>query len=413
MQKKRIVVTGMGIVSCLGHDVELFYEKLLRGESGVRTITKFNCDNFSTRIAATVCDFDVGEYLEKKQARRVDTFIAYAAVAGKKALEMAKLYPNHAAANPERSGVIIGTGMGGMGIFFDGAKTLLEKGPSRITPFFVPYIISNMAGALLAIDLDFRGPNYPIATACATSHYAIIAAAEHIRRGEADIMVTGGVEAPILPIGLGGFTACRALSLRNDSPEKASRPWDRGRDGFVMGEGAGVLVLESLESATRRGAPIFAEYLGGATSCDAWHITEPRPDGEGILLCLKKAFADAECSADDINYINAHATSTPIGDMVEVEALRKIFAHPERVLMNATKSMIGHSLGAAGAMGAIATIMACRSGRIHPTINLDDPEPIPFSLPRVAEKLAVRTAICNAFGFGGHNATLVFRPWNE
>jgi 3-oxoacyl-[acyl-carrier-protein] synthase II len=323
---------------------------------------------------------------------------------------MANLFPDLSTLDKKRCGILMGSGMGGMSVFFDGSKSLLEKGYKRITPFFVPYIIPNMGGALLAMDLGFMGPNYPISTACATSNYSIIAGAEHIRKGECDLVIAGGVEAPISPIGLGGFIACRALSERNEEPTKASRPWDKGRDGFVMGEGAGALVLESYEHAIKRGAPILAEYLGGGMSCDAHHMTDPRADGEGVALCIQKALHDAGISSDDINYINAHATSTPAGDMAEVNAVMKVFSKPEKITMNATKSMIGHGLGAAGAFEAIVVVKACETKTVHPTINLDNPESLAFDIPKVQKKMEIKNALSNSFGFGGHNATVVFAP---
>lgn len=413
MKKKRIVITGMGVVSCLGHELKTFYDHLLQGKSGISLITEFPCDNFPTRFAGVIRDFDPAEYLDKKQARRVDKCIAYGVVAAKKALKHAELTSQTLnAVNKKRCGVIIGSGMGGMGVFSDGVLTLAEKGPNRVTPFFVPYILTNMPGAMVAIDYGFMGPNYSISTACATANNSIIAAAEHIFRGEADIMVTGGSEAAIIPMGVAGFCACKALSTRNDAPEKASRPWDRDRDGFVLGEGAGVIILEELEHALRRGVPIYAEYLDGGLSCDAHHMTEPRPDGEGVAECVRNALCRAEVAPEDVNYINAHATSTPAGDMAEINALKKVFSNPSSIIINATKSMIGHCLGSAGGVEAIATIMAIATGQVHPTINLDNPEPdIGFKVPKVAEKLAIKVAISNSFGFGGHNATVVFAPY--
>lgn len=411
-EKRRIVVTGMGIVSCLGNEVDSFYQNLLDGKSGISPITAFPCEEYSTRFAGQVKDFDPGEYIDKKQARRIDKFIAYGIVAAKKALEQSGLTEEVLnGLNKERAGVIIGSGMGGMGVFSDGVMNLNEKGPGRVTPFFVPYIISNMAGALFAIDVGFMGPNYSISTACATANNSIIAAAQHILNQEADIMVAGGTEAAVLPIGLAGFCACKALSKKNETPEKASRPWDKNRDGFVMGEGAGVIILEELEHALKRGAPIFAEYLGGGVSCDAYHMTEPRQDGEGVAVCIRAALKNSGIKAEDVNYINAHATSTPAGDMAEINALKKVFPHPEKITINATKSMIGHSLGAAGAMEAIACVMAIYKGMVHPTINLEDPEEIGFHAPKQAEKLDVKCVLSNSFGFGGHNATLVFRKF--
>ncbi len=413
MNKKRIVITGMGIVSCFGNDVDIFYQCLLKGQSGITPITLFPCDTFPTRFAGSISNFDSGEYIDKKQARRIDPFIAYAMVAGKKALEHAHLSGDALhAINKNRAGILVGSGMGGMGVFADGVQTLLEKGVRKVTPFFVPYILTNMAGGLLAVDLGFMGPNYSISTACATANFSIISAANHIRSGDADLMICGGVEAPLIPMGLGGFCAIKALSQRNDEPTKASRPWDIGRDGFVMGEGAGVLVLESLEHALERGAPILAEYFGGGVSCDAYHMTEPRSDGEGVALCLKKALEDAECDQGDINYINAHATSTPLGDIAEVNALKRIFKQPAKIKMNATKSMVGHLLGASGGVEAIATIKAITDHQIHPTINLENPEPdLLFDIPTVAESFVIKKAISNSFGFGGHNASIVLGPY--
>jgi 3-oxoacyl-[acyl-carrier-protein] synthase II len=414
MKKKRIVVTGMGVVSCFGSDVEQFYTSLLNGKSGVATISEVPEGEFPVRFAAAVKDFDPGEYLDKKQARRVDRFISFAMVAGKKAIEHAKLVGDSLEAlDKSRCGVLIGSGMGGMNMFVENTRSLYEKGFRRVSPFFVPYIITNMAGGLLAMDLGFMGPNYSISTACATSNNAIIAAANHIRAGEADLIVCGGSEAAVIPMGMAGFAACKALSERNDAPEKASRPWDKGRDGFVMGEGAGVIVLESLEHALKRGAPILAEYLGGGLSCDAYHMTEPRSDGVGVALCIERALQDASTTADEVNYINAHATSTPLGDMAEVNALKKVFAHPEKIKMNATKSMIGHSLGASGGLEAVATIKAITDKMMHPTINLEDPEEgIGFVIPTTKEKIDIKVAISNSFGFGGHNATIVFAPYH-
>lgn len=413
--RKRIVVTGMGVVTCLGNDVDLFYNKLLAGTSGISMITEFPCEDFPTRFAGVIRDFDPENYLDKKQARRVDKFISYTAVAGKKALEYGKIDTSVLERlNKERCGVIIGSGMGGMGTFADGVLTLSEKGLKRVTPFFVPFILTNMGGALLAMDLGFMGPNYSISTACATANNSIIAAANHIRNGDADLMICGGVEAPIIPMGLAGFCACKALSQRNDAPTKASRPWDKDRDGFVLGEGAGILVLESLEHAQARGATIFAEYLGGGVSCDAYHMTEPRQDGEGVALCIRNALRDAGVKSEDVNYINAHATSTPVGDMAEVDAIKKVFTNRSHIAMNSTKSMTGHSLGAAGGIEAVATIKAITENVVHPTINLDNPEPgVDFLIPTKAQKHQIKVAISNSFGFGGHNATLVFAPYEH
>lgn len=416
MAKKRIVVTGMGIVSCFGNDVDTFYDQLLSGKSGIVPIESFPCADYPTRFAGCIRDFDVGDYMDKKQARRVDPFIRYTLVAGKKALESAHLTKEALEkVDKKRCGVIIGSGMGGMSVFYDGVETLLTKSFKRLTPFFIPYIITNMGGALLAIDLGFMGPNFSISTACATSNFSIHSAAEQIRQGKADIMLCGGAEAGIHPIGLAGFVAIGALSTRNDDPAKASRPWDQSRDGFVMGEGAGVLVLESLESALARGAPIYAEYLGGSVNCDAYHMTSPREDGEGVAQCIEEAIADAGIQKEEINYVNAHATSTPAGDLCEVNAMRKVFgSHTNQIKMNATKSMIGHCLGAAGGLEAVATIKAIQTGMLHPTINVENPEPALEGIdiiPNVAKPHNITAALSNSFGFGGHNSTIVFAPY--
>ncbi len=418
MAKKRIVITGMGIVSCFGDDVDHFYNQLLAGESGVVPIQEFPCQDYPTRFAATVRNFDTGDYLDRKQARRVDPYIRYTMVAGKKALEHAGFVGDALEKlDKKRCGVLVGSGMGGMGVFFDGVETLLTKGYKRLTPFFVPYIITNMAGALLAIDIGFMGPNYSISTACATSNFCIYSAAEHIRKGDADVMICGGTESPINPIGVAGFVAIKALSEKNEDPTKASRPWDKKRDGFVMGEGAGVLVLESLEHALARGAPILAEYLGGGIGCDAYHMTSPREDGEGVMACMDLALKDAGIPKEQINYINAHATSTLVGDMCEVHAIRRFFGdHVNQIKMNATKSMTGHCLGAAGGIEAIATIKAINTGMLHPSINLDDPEDDLEGIdvvPNVAKPHKITAAISNSFGFGGHNSSLIFAPYVE
>ncbi|MCO5574998.1 hypothetical protein L7F22_028795 [Adiantum nelumboides] len=315
----------------------------------------------------------------------------------------------------QRIGVLVGSGMGGLTVFSDGVQALIEKGYKRITPFFIPYAITNMGSALLAIDLGLMGPNYSISTACATSNYCFYAAANHIQRGEADIMVAGGTEAAIIPVGLGGFIACRALSQRNTDPVTASRPWDKERDGFVMGEGAGVLVMESLEHAMKRGAPIVAEYLGGAVTCDAYHMTDPRADGLGVSSCIEKALEDAGVAAEEVNYINAHATSTLVGDLAEVNALKKVFKDTKEIKMNSTKSMIGHCLGAAGGLEAIATIKAVNTGYVHPTINQFNLEPaVEFdTVANKKQKHEIHVGISNSFGFGGHNSVVVFAPFRE
>jgi 3-oxoacyl-[acyl-carrier-protein] synthase II len=415
MKKKRIVVTGMGLVSCFGTDLEHFYAQLLAGHSGVVPIEEFPCQDYPTRFAAVIRNLDAGDYIDKKQLRRIDPFIRYVLIAGKKAVEHGRL--NLASLNKERCGIIIGSGMGGMSIFYDGVETLLQKSFKRLTPFFVPYIITNMGGALLAIDLGFRGPNYSISTACATSNYCIQAAAEQIWQGNADLMLCGGAEAPITPIGLAGFVACKALSCRNDAPAQASRPFDRDRDGFVMGEGSGVLLLESFDHAQQRGAPILAEYLGGSVNCDAYHMTDPHERGEGVANCITQALLNAGVTKERVNYINAHATSTRLGDLCELEALRAVFGPLTKTIkLNATKSMIGHCLGAAGGLEAVATLMAIRTSKLHPTRNLENPEPLLSEFDVVAAEAQdhlVDVALSNSFGFGGHNSTLVFAPYRD
>jgi len=419
MAKKRIVVTGMGIVSCFGTNVDYFYEQLLAGKSGIDLIQNFPCSDWPTHIAGAVRDFDPSGYMEKKQARRVDPFILYTMVAGKKALESGNLFSDESLSKLDktRCGVIISSGMGGMTNFSDGVETILNKGYRRLTPFFIPYIITNMGGALLAIDVGFRGPNFSISTACATSNFSIHAAAEQIQLGKADVMLCGGAEAPITPVGLGGFVSIKALSTRNEEPTKASRPWDQARDGFVMGEGAGVLLLEELEHALARGAPIYAEYLGGAINCDAHHMTDPREDGEGVASCIEEALTTSGVDKTSVNYINAHATATLAGDLCEIRAIDRVFgSHTKNIKINSTKSMIGHCLGAAGGLEAVATIQAIRTGKLHPTINLENPEPALRDLDpvaNVAQTHKVKVAISNSFGFGGHNSTLVFAPYNS
>ncbi len=415
MNKKRIAITGIGVISCLGTSVDEFYQNLLQGRSGISVITSFPVEEFSTQFAGVIQGFDPLDYIDKKQVRRIDKFIAYTLVGAKKALKSAQLEGEaFEQLNKLRCGILIGSGMGGMGVFSEGVQTLLEKGPKRVTPFFVPYILANMGGGLLAVDLGFMGPNYSISTACATSNNCIISAANHIRNGEADLMLCGGMEAPLIPMGLAGFCACKALSQRNEAPQQASRPWDKGRDGFVMGEGGGVLVLESFDHALARGAPILAEYLGGGISCDAYHMTEPRPDGAGVVNCLQHALKDASVEAHQVNYINAHATSTPLGDKAEIEALKQVFKMPHSITMNATKSMTGHALGGAGGIEAVATVKAILEQRVHPTINLEEPEEnLAFHIPLHAEECKIEVALSNSFGFGGHNATIVLAAYKS
>ena len=415
-KKRRVVVTGLGIVSCFGSDVDTFFNKLVQGESGIEMMDQFPCEDFSTRFAGSVKDIPVEEYMDKKQARRVDPFIRYSTVAGKKALEDAGVTEEVLASlDKTKCGVLVSSGMGGMSVFSEGVKTLITKGHNRITPFFVPYIITNMAGAILSIDLGFKGPCYSISTACATANYSIYHAAEHIMKGDADMMLCGGSEAPLNPVGVAGFVVMKALSRKNESPKTASRPWDKGRDGFVMGEGAGVLVLEELEHAKARGAKIYAEYLGGGLSTDAYHMTAPHEQGEGVAHSMQLALDKAGIGPESINYINAHATSTPVGDLCELRAIDKVFKKSghDHVVINSTKSLTGHCLGAAAGIEAIALIKSIEKGVVHPNLNLDDPEEEAkaFRLPTEAVKMKITAGMNNSFGFGGHNSATIFAPY--
>ncbi|CAI9093428.1 OLC1v1028929C1 [Oldenlandia corymbosa var. corymbosa] len=374
--KKRVVITGMGLVSVFGSDIDVFYNKLLEGESGITLIDRFDAKDFTVRFAGQIRNFTSTGYIDGKNDRRLDDCWRYCLVAGKKALDDANLGQQVLEQmDRTRIGVLVGTGMGGLTAFSSGVESLILKGYKKITPFFIPYSITNMGSALLAIDTGLMGPNYSISTACATANYCFYAAANHIRRGEAEIMVAGGTEAAVTATGVGGFIACRALSQRNDEPGKASRPWDKDRDGFVMGEGSGVLIMESLEHAMNRGANIIAEYLGGAVTCDAHHMTDPRSDGLGVSSCITKSLEDAGVSPEEVNYVNAHATSTLAGDLAEVNAIKKVFKDTSEIKMNGTKSLIGHGLGAAGGLEAIATIKAINTGWLHPTINQYNLEP--------------------------------------
>ncbi|CAA3031645.1 3-oxoacyl-[acyl-carrier- ] synthase I, chloroplastic-like [Olea europaea subsp. europaea] len=336
--KKRIVITGMGLVSVFGNDIDMFYNKLLEGVSGISPIDRFDASEFSVRFAGQIRNFSSKGYIDGKNDRRLDDCWRYCLVAGKRALEDASLGQEVLETmDRTRIGVLVGSGMGGITAFSNGVEALIQKGYKKITPFFIPYSITNMGSALLAIDTGLMGPNYSISTACATANYCFYAAANHIRRGEADIMVAGGTEAAVIPTGVGGFIACRALSQRNDEPERASRPWDKDRDGFVIGEGSGVLIMESLEHAMKRGANIIAEYLGGAVTCDAHHMTDPRSDGLGVSSCIIKSLEDAGVAPEEVNYVNAHATSTLAGDLAEVNAIKKVFKNTSDIKMNGTK----------------------------------------------------------------------------
>ncbi|PSC74659.1 3-oxoacyl-[acyl-carrier] synthase chloroplastic isoform B [Micractinium conductrix] len=410
--RRRVVVTGQGVVSSLGHDPDTFYNNLLAGKSGVSLIEGWDTSDFSTRFAGQIKEQpDCDGLMLKKWERRVDSVMRYMMVAGKKALGDAGLPwegPELKDLDRQRCGVLVGTAMGGMQTFATAVEAL-QTGYKKMNPFCIPFAISNMGGAMLAMDIGFMGPNYPISTACATGNYCILSAADHIRRGDADLMLAGGAEATVIPAAIGGFIACKALSKRNDDPAAASRPWDQDRDGFVMGEGAGVLVLEELEHAKARGANILAEFVGGAFTCDAHHMTEPQPEGKGVIMCIEQAMQRSGVAPEEVNYVNAHATSTPAGDMAEYRAITTAIPHKD-LRINSTKSMIGHLLGAAGAVEAIAAVQAIRTGYVHPNLNLDTPEEgVDLSLIVGAEKQAldVNVALSNSFGFGGHNSCII------
>uniref|UniRef100_A0A7N0VBU1 beta-ketoacyl-[acyl-carrier-protein] synthase I n=1 Tax=Kalanchoe fedtschenkoi TaxID=63787 RepID=A0A7N0VBU1_KALFE len=413
-KQRRVVVTGLGVVSPLGHEPDVLYNNLLEGVSGISEIETFDCTQFPTRIAGEIKEFSTDGWIAPKISKRMDKFMLYMMTAGKKALLDGRLTDDvMEKLDKTRCGVLIGSGMGGMKVFYD-AIDALRVSYKKMNPFCVPFATTNMGSAMLAMDLGWMGPNYSISTACATGNFCILNAANHIIRGEADVMLSGGSDAAIIPIGLGGFVACRALSQRNSDPTRASRPWDSNRDGFVMGEGAGVLLLEELEHAKNRGATIYAEFLGGSFTSDAYHMTEPHPEGVGVTLCIEKALKDSGVSREDVNYINAHATSTPAGDIKEFQALMRCFGKNPELRVNSTKSMIGHLLGAAGAVEAVATVQAIRTGWVHPNINLEDPDEGVDTKVLVGpkkERLEIKTALSNSFGFGGHNSCILFAPY--
>ena len=410
--RRRVVVTGMGMVTGLGNDVASTWSGLVAGRSAVRTIASFDPSRLTSQIAAEVRDFDASGILDRKEIRRTDRYIQLGLVAAREALDQAGLPAHFEGELAERTGVILGTGLGGVGTLTDGFTANVLRGPDRISPFLVPMGISNTGAGMIAIQYGMTGPNFAVVSACATGGHAVGESSEIIRRGDADIMIAGGTEAGIFEPLVGGFTAMRALSTRNDDPAAASRPFDAGRDGFVVGEGAGVLVLEALEHAAARGATILAELVGYAATADASHITLPAPGGIGAVRAARRALEKAGLSAADIDHVNAHATSTPEGDKAELLAIRSIFGDDAgRVAITANKSMLGHTLGAAGAIEAIATIMAIREGCVPPTINLDSPDPEAEGLdltPNVAASREIRAALSNSFGFGGQNTALIF-----
>jgi len=409
--KHRVVVTGMGVVTALGSDLDTFWSNLVAGKSGVSRIESFDASEFPTQIAAEIKDFNPEAYMDKKEARRMDRFVQLAVAASTLAMRDAGLEPG-TNIDPERVGVMVGSGIGGLSTWEEQHTILLEKGPKRVSPFFIPMMIANMASGQISMITGAKGPNSTAVTACATGTHSIGDSFKLIQRGDADAMICGGAEAAIRPTGIAGFCAMRAMSTRNDEPEKASRPFDIDRDGFVMGEGSGVLVLESLEHALKRGAPIYAEVIGYGMSGDAYHMTEPDPDG--AARCMKRALKDAGIEPEAIDYINAHGTSTPIGDRSETTAIKLAFGdHAYKLAVSSTKSMTGHLLGAAGGIEAVILALTLKNGVIAPTINLENPDPecdLDY-VPNAARKADVRTALSNSFGFGGHNATIVMRKY--
>ena len=410
MTKRRVVVTGLGMLSPLGLNSEETWRRLLAGESGIGEITHFDSSNYSTRFAGQINDFDPLEYIEKKETKKMDRFIQLGIAAGKQAMADSGLTITED--NAHRVGVAIGSGIGGLEQIEQNHLKLLNGSPKRVSPFFVPSTITNMISGFLSIMKGLKGPNINVVTACTTGVHNIGIAARTIAYGDADAMLAGGAEASITPLGIAGFAAARALSARNDDPQAASRPWDKDRDGFVMGEGAGVVMLEEYDAAVARGATIYAELVGFGMSGDAYHMTSPPADGEGAAASMENAIRDAGITPESIGYINAHGTSTPAGDVAEVAAVKRVFNdHAYELLVSSTKSMTGHLLGAAGSVEAIFTLLALRDKMAPPTINLDTPGE-GCDLDFVAKKAKVFTseyALCNSFGFGGTNGSLIFK----
>jgi 3-oxoacyl-[acyl-carrier-protein] synthase II len=412
---RRVVVTGMGAVTALGQGVGPTWDGLVAGRSGIRRISSFDPSRLSSQIAAEVLDFDPSAVLDRKEMRRMDRYIQFGLVAAREALDQAGLPPRLDGRLAERAGVLLGSGLGGVGTIVENLLTFAARGPDRLSPFFVPMGIANVGSGQIAISFGPLGPNFATVSACATGGHAIGEAYETIRRGDADLMLAGGSEAGIFEPLVGAFCAMRALSTRNDDPAAASRPFDRGRDGFVMGEGAGVLVLEALDHAEARGAEPLAELVGYGATADASHITLPAPGGIGAVRAARRALEKAGLPPEAVDHVNAHATSTPEGDPAELQAIWTIFGdHAPKVAVTANKSMLGHTLGAAGAIEAIATICTLRTGIVPPTLNLEDPDEAGAGLDLVAGRAVerpVRVAISNSFGFGGQNTALVFRRW--
>jgi 3-oxoacyl-[acyl-carrier-protein] synthase II len=409
-RQRRVVVTGLGIVSPVGIGQSAAWDSITNGRSGIGPITRFDSTAFNTHIAGEVKGFDPAQYMSGKEARRYDTFIHYGIAAAKEALADAGIAPHPA--NPDRYGLSIGSGIGGLPMIQDTCKALAEGGPRKISPFFIPGSIINMISGLVSIEYGFQGPNLAVVTACSTANHSIGESMRKIEYGDADVMVVGGSEAAVCELGIGGFNAARAISTRNDDPEGASRPWDVDRDGFVLGEGSGVLVIEELEHAKARGAKIYCELVGYGVSGDAYHVTAPREDGDGARRCMLNALRNAGMNPSDIDYVNAHGTSTPLGDIAEATAVKAAFGdHTKKLMVSSTKSMTGHLLGAAAGVEAVFTILALYHGVIPPTINLHKQDPaVDLDLvPNTARQVAVNTVMSNSFGFGGTNSTLVFK----
>jgi 3-oxoacyl-[acyl-carrier-protein] synthase II len=413
----RVVVTGMGALTALGTDVATTWDGLVNGRSGVATITQFDPSRLTTRIGAEVKGFDSSAVLDRKEQRRNDRYVQFALVAARQAMDQAGLPARMEGLEAERAGVVIGTGIGGIQTLADQILLMGQRGPDRMSPFLIPMAIGNLAAGVTAIMFGQQGPNFGVVSACATGGHSIGEAWEIIRRGDADVMLAGGSEATMHESLVGGFAAMRALSTRNDEPGRASRPFDQHRDGFIIGEGCGVVVLETIDHARARGAEPLAEIVGYGATADASHITLPAPGGAGAVRAIRRALEKAHLTVDDVTMVNAHATSTPEGDPRELEAMHTLFGERAgQVSITANKSMIGHTLGAAGAIEAIATIMSIRTGIVPPTINLEDPDPAGAGLdltPNKARRREIEVAVSNSFGFGGQNSALVIRRWHE
>ncbi|MBW1981665.1 MAG: beta-ketoacyl-ACP synthase II [Deltaproteobacteria bacterium] len=412
--QRRVVITGLGLVTPIGIGKEETWKSLVAGKPGISRITKFDASSMATQIAGEVKNFKPEDFLSRKEIRRMDDFVMYALAAARLATEDASLTINGRNAN--RVGVITGCGLGGLRTIEKYHKILLEEGPKKISPFFIPMLIANMAPGQISIAFGAKGPNVSIETACAAGSHAVGDAFKMIQRGAADVMITGGVEATVTPLAISGFNAMRAISTRNDDPERASRPFDRDRDGFVLAEGAGIIIMEALEHALERGANIYAELIGYGLSGDAFHMAAPAPEGEGMARCMQMALDDAGIEPQEIDYINAHGTSTDLNDKYETQAIKTVFGeHSYRLAVSSTKSMTGHLLGGAGGVEAAFTVLALREGIIPPTINYENPDPdcdLDY-VPNTSRKADIRTALSNSFGFGGTNAALVFRRYDS